>query len=577
MEIDEEITSVIDRLRKSKNEAIALVIPRGSNIAQSVVNLKILKKSAEGMGKLISLVSSDRVARNLASQVGVTVFAKPSEAKDAKPPITEEPQVEAKGLPKGFRVHSYYNSKDEEEEEEVLNTEEENSISADAEASVSASGSLDGDAPESAESVIQDEGKPDGKSQKENIKEETRGEKQFNSKVLETMPRKNFGKNKKIALAVIGIAIAAVLVLAYFFIPYANAFISLKTEEIKFSKEVTVDIEATDINQDGLTVPGKIMAIEKEASKTYQSTGKKAVGEMASGKITIYNEWDDKAQTIPAGSKFVSGGKTFVSKSEATVPGLTVVVLPGKISANPGTVDVIVSADTPGDSYNIGPSSFTIISLPSEKQGKIYGRSTVAMSGGTTKTTAFVTDLDLKNALADLLASVVDASKSELSTFAKGSDFRIFENNVASQILSEEANKKVDDEADSFDYKMRIKIYSLGFAEKSLKTLIINATSASLSADQMLVNPDKGEVSYELLNANAQDSLKLAATFVGQTGPKIGEEEIKNEIAGKKYYVAQDIIKKKQSVENIKLDIWPSSLFKVPIIKNRIKVKFDYQ
>ncbi|MEK7097467.1 MAG: hypothetical protein AAB906_01305, partial [Patescibacteria group bacterium] len=85
LEPSEEITSVIDKIRTLPGDSASFVIPRGATIAQSIVNLKLLKKSAEGMKKEISLVAIDRISRNLASQIGLTVYSKVSEAQKARP------------------------------------------------------------------------------------------------------------------------------------------------------------------------------------------------------------------------------------------------------------------------------------------------------------------------------------------------------------------------------------------------------------------------------------------------------------------------------------------------------------
>ena len=43
LELDEEIPSVIDKMKNLSGKSVALVIPKGASIIQSVINLKILK------------------------------------------------------------------------------------------------------------------------------------------------------------------------------------------------------------------------------------------------------------------------------------------------------------------------------------------------------------------------------------------------------------------------------------------------------------------------------------------------------------------------------------------------------
>ena len=47
VEPTEEITAIIDRLKKTTEQEVVIVIPRGATVLQSVINLKLLKKNAE--------------------------------------------------------------------------------------------------------------------------------------------------------------------------------------------------------------------------------------------------------------------------------------------------------------------------------------------------------------------------------------------------------------------------------------------------------------------------------------------------------------------------------------------------
>ncbi len=134
LESDEEITSVIDKISKATSVDVALVIPRGGNLAQSIVNLKLLKKRASDLGKDVSLVTADKISRNLASQVGISVYSRVDEVgRRSVPPaplmaerpvaIAEEviksdvpapaPAKPAEELPEmpGIKIHRYYDER----------------------------------------------------------------------------------------------------------------------------------------------------------------------------------------------------------------------------------------------------------------------------------------------------------------------------------------------------------------------------------------------------------------------------------------------------------------------------------
>src|SRR4051812_11001418 len=104
LESDEEITSVVDRLKEIDDEEVAIVVPKRAGLLQSIVNLKLLRYQAEQMKKRISLVTTDKTGRNLASAVGLTVHQKlPEGSKDAAKPTESAVKEATEEIPIKFR------------------------------------------------------------------------------------------------------------------------------------------------------------------------------------------------------------------------------------------------------------------------------------------------------------------------------------------------------------------------------------------------------------------------------------------------------------------------------------------
>jgi len=57
------------------------VVPRDATILQSVVNLRLISKEATRFDKQISIVTTDKIGRNLAAQVGLPVYGSVREEK----------------------------------------------------------------------------------------------------------------------------------------------------------------------------------------------------------------------------------------------------------------------------------------------------------------------------------------------------------------------------------------------------------------------------------------------------------------------------------------------------------------
>lgn len=76
IDIDEEITSIVDRLRKSKADEVIIVVPKRALLIQSVVNLKLLKKESDSLKKQIMIVTQDKLGKLLIEKTGILVQQK---------------------------------------------------------------------------------------------------------------------------------------------------------------------------------------------------------------------------------------------------------------------------------------------------------------------------------------------------------------------------------------------------------------------------------------------------------------------------------------------------------------------
>lgn len=76
IDIDEEITSVIERLRKARAEEIVLVVPKRALLIQSIVNLRLLKREADNLGLSIMIVTQDKLGKLLVEKAGILVQQK---------------------------------------------------------------------------------------------------------------------------------------------------------------------------------------------------------------------------------------------------------------------------------------------------------------------------------------------------------------------------------------------------------------------------------------------------------------------------------------------------------------------
>jgi hypothetical protein len=93
VDIDEEMIAVIGRLRRSSSRENALVIPKRALVLQSIVNLRLLQREAEKLGKSILVVTQDEQGRMLAEKAGIAAQAALEEASPQSSVTAAEPHV----------------------------------------------------------------------------------------------------------------------------------------------------------------------------------------------------------------------------------------------------------------------------------------------------------------------------------------------------------------------------------------------------------------------------------------------------------------------------------------------------
>jgi len=75
LDVDEEISELIERLRRTPAAEVPVVVPARSRIGQSRFNFRLLRDFARDLGKRISIISTDSAVQLLAEETGFTAFS----------------------------------------------------------------------------------------------------------------------------------------------------------------------------------------------------------------------------------------------------------------------------------------------------------------------------------------------------------------------------------------------------------------------------------------------------------------------------------------------------------------------
>ena len=97
LEPDDEIPSVVRRVRESELPRLLLVAPGRSKATSSAIGLRLLARHASEVGRELSLVA-DPAARTLASEAGIPAYASIAEAQAQVGPVDPASQAAPRPL-----------------------------------------------------------------------------------------------------------------------------------------------------------------------------------------------------------------------------------------------------------------------------------------------------------------------------------------------------------------------------------------------------------------------------------------------------------------------------------------------
>jgi hypothetical protein len=201
-----------------------------------------------------------------------------------------------------------------------------------------------------------------------------------------------------------GVIILIILALGVFSL-FSGATVSYtpKNQSLTFNNETfTAKKEGT--TEDLLF---SVIKLTEEKSTEAPASGEEEVSQKASGIIIIYNNSSPNSQRLIKTTRFETpDGKIYRIANDVTVPGQK--TLGGQ--TQPGSIEVTVYADQPGESFNIGLSDFTLPGLKGDpKFQTIYARSKTPMTGGLVGTVKKVSAEDKKSAETSIEASLKES------------------------------------------------------------------------------------------------------------------------------------------------------------------------
>lgn len=529
IDTEDDITSIIEKVKASSEKIIALVPPKRVGVLQSAVNLKLLQKSAEADDKRIVLITTSKPLASLAAGVSMPI----AKNLQSKPELAEvETPVE-----------------EEDVEDDIINGDD---------LPVGELEKTTEPAPTDPEDDVE---LPDDLATKP-----AKGPKK--SKAKKTGPNiPNFDVFRKKLFFIIagGIFLLAFLIWAIWFAPHATVNIKAKatTEEVNVPISLSVD-GTTDI--DAKVIKPSVAQVKKTSSTDFTATGKKEIGEKATGEVTISNCASPSSISIPAGTAVSSDGLNFLTASRVTVPGGSSAgpFLPCTI---PGQRSVSVQAQSVGESYNLSSGSDFSVAGQSPS---VSATNSDAFTGGSKKTVTVVSDSDIKTAKDKLLKQDAEAPRSELEDKFDEEDYVVIDSSYKAEATTVTSVPSSGSEGSSGKLTVEITYTMLAIKKDDLNKVLNAYINDKIDGDEDKKIYDNGISKLEFDNYS-DTSVTLKTT--GYIGPNVDEKTVKPQLVGKNYEDIRQLIKEVDGVSDVDTIFFPFWVSTAPGA-DKIDIKF---
>jgi hypothetical protein len=528
IDVEDDITNIVSKIKDSKARIVALVPPKRVGILQSAVNMRLLNRAAENAEKRIVLITSDQALSGLAAAARIPV----AKTLQSRPEIAEIPAIDVD------------DGDDVIDGSEIPVGELANKVTPKAR----------NKADDAIDAAIAEDEKP----------------------TKPAKPAKPAGKGKpkvpdfnvfrkKLVLIGGGIVLFVLfMVWAIWFAPHATVVITAKTTASTVDKSVTLKQDGK-VDAANNTIKSLRQEQKKEISVDFTPTGKKKVGEKASGTMhLVRTSVSSLTLTIPAGTSFSSGDYTFVSTEPASLSGTS--IGPGGVIQSVATVKV--QATQVGSEYNLSSRSYS-----SNVSG--FSAAGTAMSGGSSREVTVVSADDVAKAKVKLDAQKDASLQSAVKALFPSSSIVINESYQEAR-SNPTPSVAVDHEASgTVQLKTTVTASMQGIDRSDMKQFLEDTLKKEIGSkkNQKIYNDGSNEVKFAQYSER-NNAVQVRLTANAKIGPEIDEHKVKEQVKGRNYGDVQSSLESIEGVQDVDTKFSPFWVRTVPNNDKHISIEF---
>jgi hypothetical protein len=544
---DDDITSVIDKMNDSPSKIVALVLPKRTQVMQSSVNMKLLKRAASVSKKQPVLVTTDKSLELMAADVGIYI----AESLQAKPYL---PSASSEiSLPHDAMVGDLVSA-------EVESPAPVEDISQNAEPQRE---------PQSPEAIDEEDIAVATMPKDTSELELTPAEIDKKDKKLRVPDFYNFRNKMFILLAILG-GLGYGGWYAVTKLPKVTVVLKAVTQKVP----QVISVQANDAASATLVVQKSIKEVVQEKAA---ATGTKDLGEKAKGQVTIKNcNADGSALSIPAGTGVSVGDKTYITQGALAIEkayksGADCIAIASGTTGLPASVGAVsVIAQENGEGYNLSVTS-----------GQVAGVATATVlslnaTGGSSRVAKIATAGDIAAVKAKVAAKAKAGAKELLTKQLSDENRYVISATYLDVSTAVTTSPAADQEAAEVSASATFEYVMYGVAKDVLQAKMTEQLKSRPElVGQRVLQPSQGEPQISVVTPSATKPFAVKIESIAVVGPDIKLDEAKTKIIGKKKSEILDYFRAIKGVQEVDVSFAPFFVSKAPSDTSRSSVTID--
>lgn len=545
--LEDDVSKIVERLKHGFSKQLVLVCPKRSFLFSDSINLRLLKKQTDQLGKEIFILTMDEKGQLYAREAGFNL----------------------KFLPKAGSNQSFsdvkFSQKKSIQSGNLFNEQPEDVNRAKVQSPIKAKAQKTSVSTVAVASNIVDEIYPQALKTSDTIFENQENSEQEKSQ--------GQSKTAKIVLVFTFISVFVLLALNFVVLPKASLVIYPKSEPVTRDMEISISLNSQAVDSEKLIMPAQIVNETVSVSAKFQSQGKDQVGNKAGGTVKVYNftqlPINLKAQT----TTLTVGSKTYklVNDVSGLKPTTYKNIKTKEVDLASLGEGVEVIADSGGEDFNLPAGTRVEISnqVFGSKPQLLYAITSSEISGGTTRYLSIISAEDVATAKKQLQEQALNQIKDKLQSQGMVLADRSYNFNILQFALDNPEGTQTP----SFGSTLQAHVSGLSFKLSDLNTLITQRISQNLNGNKTLEQSGINQTTYlaKSLDLNNQIAV-LSVHYQGRAVYNIDIINIVPELVGKTQKQVNEILRSKVAIEKVEITLAPAWQKNFPWFASKINL-----